>query len=131
MKTTSLYGMQVALGAVALAAGAATLAGTDIMVRQFDLIGLGQSFRLVVGAIELIAGLSLFVPRAGTVGALLLACLMVGTIGATIGHMATMRTSPLPADRLSVSQAYEASLRAGDAFVRPIAIPARSQGWDI
>src|SRR5262245_41574744 len=131
MKTTSLYGMQVVLGAVALAAAAATLAGADIMERTFDMIGPGQSFRSLVGVLELLAGLSLFVPRTGAFGALLLACVMVGTMGATIGNLAASRTSPGDT-QYSVSKAYEASLRSGErGLVRPASIVASNQGWDI
>jgi UPF0716 family protein affecting phage T7 exclusion len=61
------------------------------MVHQFDAMGLDPSFRLLAGSIELIAGLMLMIPRAGAVGAVILACLMVATAGATLGHLATLR----------------------------------------
>jgi DoxX-like family len=121
MKTTSIYATQAMLGVVAMAAGVATLAGTEIMVHQFQVIGLGPSFRMAVGALELIAGLSLFVPRTGVFGALLLAGVMVGTMGATVGNLATQRVAPAAAPHLSVSKTYEAG------FVRPAIEAAPAQ----
>ena len=91
MKGTGIYILQALSGAAALAAGCASLAGAGFMVNQFDAMGLGPSFRLLAGSIELFAGLTLIIPRAGVLGAVILACLMVGTAGATLGHLATLR----------------------------------------
>jgi uncharacterized membrane protein len=89
MEKTGIYVLQALSGAAAFAAASATLAGADLMVQQFDTIGLGPSSRLVAGVIELVAGLTLIIPRTGALGAVILVCLMVATTGATLGHLAT------------------------------------------
>ena len=99
MKATRIYVLQALSGAAALAAACASLAGADLMVQQFDAMGLGPSFRLLAGSIELIAGLTLVVPRTGALGGVILACLTVATVGATLGHLATLRPMTETASR--------------------------------
>src|SRR6266446_5034911 len=65
MKSKAIYGFHIVVGGLFVAAGSAKLAGVDIMVQEFDLVGLGQSFRILVGSLEIIGGLCLVVPRAG------------------------------------------------------------------
>jgi DoxX-like family len=93
MKATKIYILHALSGAAALAAGCASLAGVDLMVQQFDAMGLGPSFCPLAGSIELIAGLTLIVPRTGALGGAILACLMVATVGATLGHLATLQST--------------------------------------
>jgi putative oxidoreductase len=69
MKSNVAYALQILAGGLFVAAGAAKLAGAEIMVQEFDLVGLGQSARILVGLIEIIGGLCLIVPRAGVLGA--------------------------------------------------------------
>lgn len=88
-KTISIYGMQVALGAIALAAGYAKLSGAALMVQQFQVLGLGHGFLFAAGTAEILAGLCLLLPRGGILGAVLLSCVMVGALGMTIGHVAS------------------------------------------
>jgi uncharacterized membrane protein YphA (DoxX/SURF4 family) len=88
-KTISIYGMQVALGAIALAAGYAKLSGAGVMVQSFQTLGLGYGFLFVAGTAEILAGLCLLMPRGGILGAVLLSCVMVGALGMTIGHVAS------------------------------------------
>jgi DoxX-like family len=99
MKATGIYVLQALSGAAALATACASLAGADFMVQQFDAMGLGPSFRLVAGSIELIAGLTLVIPRTGAFGGVILACLTVATAGATLGHLATLRPMTETASR--------------------------------
>ena len=106
MKTIGIYVLQALAGAAALAAGCASIAGADLMVRQFDAMGLGPSFRLLAASIELVAGLTLIIPRAGALGAVVLVCLMVATAGATVGHLATLRPVTERAS-LPVSHTYQ------------------------
>src|SRR5262245_64039750 len=94
MNRERLYRVQALLGLVFVAAGAAKLAGLDLTVRQFDLIGLGQWFRYPFAALEIAGGLALLVPRAAVYGALVLSCLIVGATGATIGHVARVALGP-------------------------------------
>jgi DoxX-like protein len=116
MHRDGIYGIQAALGLVYLVAGSAKLAGADIMVEAFDVTGLGQSLRMAVGALEILGGLCLFVPRASVYAAMVLGCTIVGIVGATVGHMARVsveRAQPeLP--QVTVSSTYRASLQRND-----------------
>jgi hypothetical protein len=88
-KTISIYGAQILLGMIAIAAGYAKLTGAGLMVHQFQMLGLGYGFLFMAGCAEIAAGLCLLLPRGGILGAVLLACVMVGTLGGTIGHVAS------------------------------------------
>jgi uncharacterized membrane protein YphA (DoxX/SURF4 family) len=107
-KTLSIYGAQMLLGMVAIAAGYAKVTGAGLMVQQFHMLGLGHGFLFAAGCAEIAAGLCLLLPRGGILGAVLLACVMVGTLGGTIGHVASavaaqntpaQHTISFPADR--------------------------------
>src|ERR1043166_7704052 len=86
MKTIALYGLQMLVGLVLLAAGYAKLTGMGFVAEPFAMIGLGKTFLILAGTAEVLAGLCLLFPRSGVIGALLLATVMVGTLGATVGH---------------------------------------------
>jgi uncharacterized membrane protein YphA (DoxX/SURF4 family) len=88
-KTISIYGLQILLGMIAIAAGYAKITGAGLMVQQFQALGLGHGFLFAAGCAEIVAGLSLLLPRGGVVGAVLLACVMVGTLGGAAGHVAS------------------------------------------
>jgi uncharacterized membrane protein len=113
MQTIGIYRVQAALGLIYMCAGAAKLAGTDIMVEAFDVTGLGQSLRIAVGTLEICGGLCLFVPRASIYAAMVLGCTIVGILGATVGHMARLGIEQQPFERpqLTVSKTYRAGLR--------------------
>lgn len=96
-KTMSIYGAQILLGMIAIAAGYAKVTGMGLMVHQFEVLGLGQGFLFVAGCAEIAAGLCLLLPRGGIVGAVLLACVMIGTLGGTIGHVASAVAAQSPA----------------------------------
>jgi hypothetical protein len=96
-KTISIYAAQVVLGAIAIAIGYAKLSGTGLMVHQFATLGLGHGFLMVAGTAEIAAGLCLLWPRGGIVGAVLLACVMIGALGVTLGHVASSVAQPAPA----------------------------------
>ena len=125
MKTITLYGLQMLVGLVALAAGYAKLTGMGFVAEPLAMIGLGKTFLSLAGTAEVLAGLCLLFPRSGVVGALLLATVMVGTMGASVGH-AISRTG---ADQPAVSQTFRTAVQ-GDVMVRPVVI-SKSQGWDI
>src|SRR4051794_25055167 len=91
MKTIALCGLQMLVGLVALAAGYAKLIGMGFMAEPFAMIGLGNTFLTVAGTIEILAGLCLLFPRSGVVGAVLLATVMIGTIGASLGTVISHR----------------------------------------
>ena len=85
MKTITLYGLQILVGFVALAAGYAKLTGMGFVAEPFAMIGLGKTFLVLAGSAEILAGLCLLFPRSGVVGALLLATVMVGTRKVMVG----------------------------------------------
>ena len=127
MKTIALYGLQMLLGLVALAAGYAKLAGMGFMAEPFAMIGLGKSFLMIAGTVEILAGLCLLFPRSGVVGALLLTTVMVGTMGASLGTAIGHRGD---ATQL-VSQTTFRTTVQNDASVMPAVVVKKSQGWDI
>lgn len=125
MKTIALYGLQMLVGLVALAAGYAKLTGMGFMAEPFAMIGLGSTFLMIAGLVEVLAGLCLLFPRSGVVGAVLLATVMVGTMGASLGHVISHRND---ATQFTVSQTYRTA--AQDSMVKPVVFK-KSQGWDI
>ena len=127
MKTIALYGLQMLVGLVALAAGYAKLTGMGFMAEPFAMIGLGKSFLMVAGVVEILAGLCLLFPRSGVVGAVLLATVMVGTMGASVGTAISHRGD---AQQLTVSHTFRTAVQ-NEAAVMPAVVVKKSQGWDI
>jgi uncharacterized membrane protein YphA (DoxX/SURF4 family) len=124
MKTIALYGLQILVGFVALAAGYAKLTGMGFVAEPFAMIGLGKTFLMLAGTAEVLAGLCLLFPRSGVIGALLLATVMVGTMGASLGHAISHR-----GDDTAASQTYRTAVQ-GSGILKPVVIK-KSQGWDI
>jgi uncharacterized membrane protein YphA (DoxX/SURF4 family) len=94
-----LLGLRALTAAAFVAAGAAKLLGAEMMVATFEAIGWGQWFRLVTGALEVGAGVALFVPGLRALAALLLAATMVAAI---LFHLLLLGPSALPAAVLLV-----------------------------
>ena len=126
MKTIALYGLQMLVGLVALAAGYAKLTGMGFMAEPFATVGLGKTFLMIAGTVEILAGLCLLFPRSGVVGAVMLATVMVGTMGATLGTAISQRGD---AQQLTVSQTFRTTMQA-DQMIKPMVFK-KSQGWDI
>jgi uncharacterized membrane protein YphA (DoxX/SURF4 family) len=124
-KTISIYAAQILLGGIAIAAGYAKLVGTGLMVQQFQALGLGPNFLAAAGLAEIAAGLCLLLPRGGILGALLLACVMVGALGVTIGHIASAVAAPVNTAAFT-STSYQAHSNAGSVRI----FHARTE-WDI
>jgi uncharacterized membrane protein YphA (DoxX/SURF4 family) len=122
-KTISIYAAQILLGMVAIAAGYAKLTGTGLMVQQFQAIGFGQGFLMVAGTAEIAAGLCLLSPRGGILGAVLLASVMIGALGVTIGHVASATAAPAPS---FTATSYQPNHNAGT-----IQIFRQRTDWDI
>jgi len=127
MKTIALYGLQMLAGLVALVAGYAKLTGMDFMAGPFAMIGLGNAFLVIAGAIEIVAGLCLLYPRSGAVGALLLTTVMVGAMGASLGAAIGHRGD---AQQFTASQTFRTAAGQGSGMVKSVVIK-KSQGWDI
>ena len=85
------------------AAGLAKLAGAEMMVATFELIGWGQWFRYLTGAIEVGAAILLWVPGRQAIGAALLLATM---ICAVLFHLLLLGPSALPASVLGGIAAY-------------------------
>ena len=125
MKTITLYGLQMLVGLVALAAGYAKLSGMAFMAEPFAMIGLGHTFLMIAGTAEILAGLCLLFPRSGVVGAVLLVTVMVGTAGASLGTVISHRGDAM---QFNVSHTFRTA--APDSIEKPVVIK-KSQGWDI
>lgn len=102
------WSLQVLLAIVFLAAGGAKLAGIPMMVQVYDLIGVGQWFRIVTGIVEIAGAIVLLVPGYAAFAALWLACTMVGAI---LAHLTVLPTPAAPAAVLLVLTATLAWLR--------------------
>jgi len=127
-KTASIYAAQIVLGLIAIAAGYAKITGTGLMVHPFQMLGVGQSFLTIAGAAEILAGGCLLLPRGGILGAVLLAGVMVGALGVTVGHVASAVAQPHHATALTATgfSSHESTDQAGSfQIVRP-----RTE-WDI
>lgn len=86
--------LSILLCAVFLAAGGAKLAGVEMMVEVFAKIGLGQEFRYVTGAIEVVCAIGLLLSATRFYAAGLLFCTM---IGATVTHLFVIGGNAIPA----------------------------------
>lgn len=79
MKYLSL-GLRVLLTLAFVSAGAAKIAGVDMMVATFDAIGIGQWFRYLTGIIEIGGAILLWIPRRQVLAGALLGATMVGAV---------------------------------------------------
>jgi len=116
MTRLALLRIHAVIGTAYVLAGAAKLAGADLMVDAFEATGLGQTMRVVIGAIEIVGGLCLFVPMAAVYAAMVLGCMVVAMLGATVGHVARLgiERPQLEVPQLTVSKIYRASLQRSE-----------------
>ena len=128
-KTASIYAAQILLGVIALAAGYAKLTGAGLMVQQFHTLGIGQAFLTIAGTVEIAAGLCLLLPRGGILGAVLLAGVMIGALGVTVGHVASAVAQPASAAPLTATGLQ--SLKSGPDHAGTIQIVRPRTEWDI
>jgi putative oxidoreductase len=77
-----------------LAAGAAKLMGSPIMVSEFQAIGVGQWFRYLTGILEVAGAIALVLPRAAYYGALLLVTVMAGALAAHLAKLGLTTAAP-------------------------------------
>jgi putative oxidoreductase len=90
-RTVVLWVLQILAGLAFLAAGGAKLAGAEQMVAVFATIGIGQWFRYLTGALEVIGAIGLFLPRYAFYAAALLVCVMAGAV---MAHLTVLGGSP-------------------------------------
>lgn len=91
------YGLlliRILLAMAFIAAGAAKLAGVEMMVATYEALGSGQWFRYLTGVIEIAAAVLLFLPGRQAWGAALLVCSMTGAV---LAHLLVLGPSALPA----------------------------------
>lgn len=86
--------LRILLALVFLGAGAAKLAGVEMMVQAFEQIGLGQGFRYITGVVEIGGAIGLMLPWLVGPAALWLAATMVGAV---LAHLIALHTTPAPA----------------------------------
>jgi uncharacterized membrane protein YphA (DoxX/SURF4 family) len=86
-----LWILQILGAAMFLMAGGNKLAGNEQMVGMFEAIGVGQWFRYLTGAIEVLSAILLLIPRFSGIGALLLIPTMIGAI---LTHLFIVGGSP-------------------------------------
>ena len=98
-----LYALQIIVAAIFLMAGVSKLAGVAAMVQLFDKVGLGQWFRYLTGALEVVGAVSLFTWRWAGFGSTLLAAVMVGAI---ITHLTVAGGSPVLPALLLLASAF-------------------------
>jgi putative oxidoreductase len=79
--------LRIVLALVFGAAGAAKLVGVAMLVAEFDKIGLGQWFRYLTGATEVIGAALVLMPGFTFYGAILLLCVCGGAFIAQIGPL--------------------------------------------
>jgi hypothetical protein len=95
----AILGIKALLTLAFVAAGAAKLAGVEMMVGTFDAIGIGQWFRYVTGILEIGAAALLWARGREAIGAGLLVATM---IGAVLAHLVVLGPSAVPAIILGV-----------------------------
>jgi len=103
------FNLHVIFALLFFTTGAAKLSGADLAVLQYDLVGLGQSFRYVSGLVDVIGAFCFLVPRTTTFGALLVLSIMLATIGATPAQVTRAATNPIQVIMpcLSAERIYE------------------------
>ena len=90
-----LWCVQVVLALAFLGAGSQKVIGAPAMVALFKAIGIGQWFRYVTGICELTGAVLIVVPKTRTIGAGLLAAVMVGAITAHLFVLHIPPTAPV------------------------------------
>jgi putative oxidoreductase len=77
---SALWALQILSAGLFLMAGGPKLAGIPSMVQLFDTIGVGQWFRYLTGAIEVVGAVLLLIPSLAAYSAAVLAITMVGAV---------------------------------------------------
>ena len=88
MKSIAIVGTQIVLAAGVITMGIIVLVGSDFQAQRLLVGEIGDVGRMVVGAVQVVAGLCLMLPRGHVIGTLLLALLTVGIMGVMIGRAA-------------------------------------------
>jgi uncharacterized membrane protein YphA (DoxX/SURF4 family) len=100
--------LSVLLAFVFFAVSGAKLLSVPAFVQEFHHIGLGQWFRYLTGALEVIGAVGILVPKFSRWAALLLAVVMIGAI---VAHLTVLHSSPALPTALLILAALTAWLR--------------------
>jgi uncharacterized membrane protein YphA (DoxX/SURF4 family) len=82
--TIFVWVLRLLFAALFLFAGFMKVTSQPMMVAEFDVVGLGQWFRFLTGGLELLGAVTLLVPRASALGALLLLLVDLGAFVAQV-----------------------------------------------
>ena len=110
-KVGTQWTVQVLLAVVMISAGLAKLTSVDSMVRMFQEIGLGQWLRVLVGALEVVAGVLMFSSVYSGVGAALILMTMAGAL---LTHLFLIGGNGLPALVIGLLAALLLALKRSD-----------------
>jgi putative oxidoreductase len=91
----TLWCVQALLALAFLGAGSQKLIGAPAMVALFKAIGVGQWFRYVTGTLEVTGAMLIVVPKTRSIGAALLAAIMLGAIAANLFILNTSPGAPV------------------------------------
>jgi putative oxidoreductase len=86
-----LWCVQVLLALAFLAPSSLKLMGAPVMVELFKAVGFGQWLRYLTGILELTGVVLIVVPKTRSIGAVLLATVMLGAI---VAHLFILHTAP-------------------------------------
>lgn len=111
--------LRVILGLAFLAIAAVKLSGSSNTVQMFANIGWGQWFRYFTGALDLVGGLLVLLPRRAFYGALILMC----TVGfaAVLTFVGRIHDSAVPPLALTALAATVAWLTRPRRIIQPVA----------
>ena len=84
IRTAGLWALRVLVAAIFLLAGAMKLVGQPMMVREFEIVGLGQWFRYLTGLMEIAGATMVLVPSASALGATVLLLVDSGAFAAQL-----------------------------------------------
>ena len=110
-KVGTQWTVQVLLAVVMISAGLAKLTSVDSMVRMFQEIGLGQWLRVLVGALEVVAGVLMFSSVYSGIGAALILMTMAGAL---LTHLFLIGGNGLPALVIGLLAALLLALKRSD-----------------
>lgn len=90
----AIWGLRVLVAALFLLAAVMKLSGQPMMVAEFDMVGLGQWFRIFTGLVELAGAVLLLIPAFSVIGAVILLGVDAGAFVAqlTAIHMDVVHT---------------------------------------
>ena len=108
VKSIAVWILHILLAAMFSVQGVAKLASSPSWVSRFKAWSYPDNFYIVIGAVELLCGVSLLVPKLAGFGAVVLAVVMVG---ATITHLIHSETQVVTTLMLMIMLGVSAYIR--------------------